>query len=283
MRRVNYELFRQVPNTDLLQRPSDWAISGAIGLGMRELRLVRVQEGRDVALARFPAEFLVERGEQVADAQAVMTLKNGGDHVDEAPNDDELNQDESGPKSKRRFLLRYYRSFNAEQCNLPQTVLDQLPKVETYQHDPIEAAEQIIAGMPNPPEIVRAGSQAFYSPITDRVTLPPRELFASPEEEACTVLHEYSHASGSPKRLNRSSIAEAAPFGSPTYSFEELVAEMSAAFLCAEVGISAAVLPNQAAYIQGWLARLRSDKRLVIMAAAQAQKAADFILKRIAL
>jgi antirestriction protein ArdC len=77
--------------------------------------------------------------------------------------------------------------------------------------------------MPNPPEIVRAGSQAFYSPITDRVTLPPRELFASPEEEACTTFHEYSHASGSPRRLNRSSIAEAAPFGSPTYSFEELI------------------------------------------------------------
>jgi antirestriction protein ArdC len=165
---------------------------------------------------------LVRKGEQ---STMIVFWK-----VDEAPNDDELNQDESGPKSKRRFLLRYYRSFNAEQCNLPQTVLDQLPKVETYQHDPIEAAERIITGMPNPPEIVRAGSQAFYSPITDRVTLPPRELFASPEEESCTVLHEYSHASGSPKRLNRSSIAEAAPFGSPTYSFEELVAEMSAGF-----------------------------------------------------
>jgi antirestriction protein ArdC len=203
--------------------------------------------------------------------------------VDEAQNDDGLNQDESGPKSKRRFLLRYYRAFNAEQCDLPQAVLDKLPKVETYQHDPIEAAERIIAGMPNPPEIVRAGSQAFYSPITDRVTLPPRELFTSPEEEACTIFHEYSHASGSHKRLDRSSIAEAAPFGSPTYSFEELVAEMSAAFLCAEAGISPAVISNQAAYIQGWLAKLRSDKRLVIMAAAQAQKAADFILNRTAL
>jgi antirestriction protein ArdC len=202
--------------------------------------------------------------------------------VDEAQNDDGLNQDESAPQSKRRFLLRYYRAFNAEQCDLPQRVLDKLPKVETYQHDPIEAAERIIAGMPNPPEIVRAGSQAFYSPITDRVTLPPRELFTSPEEEACTIFHECSHASGAPKRLNRSSIAEAAPFGSPTYSFEELVAEMSAAFLCAEAGISPAVISNQAAYIQGWLAKIRSDKRLVIMAAAQGQKAADVILNRTA-
>jgi antirestriction protein ArdC len=147
--------------------------------------------------------------------------------------------------------------------------------------DPIEAAERIIAGMPNPPEIQRAGSKALYSSITDRVTLPPRELFISAEEEVATRLHEYSHASGSPKRLNRKSITEAAPFGSPTYSFEELVAEMSAAYLCAEAGISPAVLENQAAYIQGWLAKLRGDKRMVVAAAAQAQKAADYILNAV--
>jgi antirestriction protein ArdC len=86
------------------------------------------------------------------------------------------------------------------------------------------------------------------------------------------------HATGSPKRLNRKSITEAAPFGSPVYSFEELIAECSAAYLCAEAGISPAVLANQAAYIQGWLAKLRSDKRMVVAAAAQAQRAADYIL-----
>jgi hypothetical protein len=62
------------------------------------------------------------------------------------------------------------------------------------------------------------------------------------------------------------------------YSFEELIAEMGAAFLCAEAGISRAVLENQAAYIQGWRAKLRSEKRMVVSAAAQAQKAADYIL-----
>ncbi len=177
--------------------------------------------------------------------------------VDEAPSDDELDQ-EKEQKSKRRFLLRYYRIFNLEQCELPQAVLDKLPKIETHQHDPIEAAERIIAGMPNPPEIERAGSKAFYSSMTDRITLPPRELFISAEEEAATLFHECSHASGHPKRLNRKSIAEAAPFGSPTYSFEEIIAEMSAAYLCAEAGISPAVIANEAAYIQGWLAKWRA-------------------------
>jgi antirestriction protein ArdC len=78
--------------------------------------------------------------------------------------------------------------------------------------------------------------------------------------------------------LNRESIAEAAPFGSPVYATEELIAEMGAAFLCAEAGISPAVIANEAAYIQGWLGKLRGEKRLVVIAAAQAQKAADYIL-----
>src|SRR5208283_1104548 len=92
------------------------------------------------------------------------------------------------------------------------------------------------------------------------------------------LFHELAHASGAAKRLNRDSITEAAPFGSATYSSEELIAEMGAAFLCAEAGISPAVLENQAAYIKGWLKKLRGDKRLVISAAAQAQRAADYIL-----
>jgi antirestriction protein ArdC len=193
------------------------------------------------------------------------------------PDPEEL---ESNAKAQRRFVLRFYRVWNVEQCDLPQALLDKLPKIETYQHDSIEAAERIIANMPKPPEIVRQGSKAFYSVLTDRVTLPPRELFVNAEEEACTALHEISHAVGAPKRLNRESIAEAAPFGSPIYATEELIAEMSAAYLCAEAGISPAVVQNQAAYIQGWLTTLRNDKRLVVIAAAKAQRAADYILNR---
>ena len=128
-------------------------------------------------------------------------------------------------KTRRRFLLRFYRVWNLEQCELPQSVLDKLPKIETHQHDPIEAVEKIIAGMPNPPEIVRGGSKAFYSPITDRITLPPRELFISAEEEAATETHELIHSVGHEKRLAREGICEAAPFGSPVYSKEELCAE----------------------------------------------------------
>jgi antirestriction protein ArdC len=205
--------------------------------------------------------------------------------IDDAKHNDaketeELDAKPKDEKTHRRFVLRFYRVWNLEQCELPQAVLDKLPRIETHQHDPIEAVERIIAGMPNPPEIVRAGSRAYYSSITDRVTLPPRELFESAAEDAATTLHELAHSTGHERRLARQGIVEVAPFGSGVYSHEELVAELSAAFLCAEAGISNAVIHNQAAYIAGWLARLRQDRRLIVHAAAQAQKAADYILSR---
>jgi len=200
---------------------------------------------------------------------------------DSKQSSEDLNPEETNEKNRPRFLLRYYRVFNLEQCELPQSVIDKLPKIDTHQHDPIEAVEKILAGMPNPPEIVRAGSKAFYSPITDRVTLPPRELFISAEEEACTAAHELSHSTGHEKRLAREGITELAPFGSPVYSREELVAELSAAYLCAEAGISNAVIHNQAAYVAGWLKKLRDDRKLVIHAATQAQHAADYVLGKV--
>ena len=181
---------------------------------------------------------------------------------------------------RRRFVLRYFRVWNLEQCDLPQAVLDKLPKIETHHHDPIEAAERIVREMPNAPVIQYGGSKAFYSPLTDRITLPSPELFTSIDEFYATLDHELLHSSGHRSRLNRDTLTEAAPFGSPAYVGEELVAEMGAAFLCAEAGISPTVIDNQAAYIQGWLAKLRGDKRLVVVAAAQAQRAADYILSR---
>ncbi len=174
--------------------------------------------------------------------------------VDTGKQSAELETEELGEKdTRRRFLLRYYRVWNLEQCELPQTVLDKLPKIETHEHDPIEAVERIVAGMPNPPAIEHAGTKALYSSTTDRITMPPRNLFISAEEYGATLLHELVHSVGSVKRLAREGITEAAAFGSAVYSKEELVAEMGGAYLCAEAGISSAVIGNQAAYVAGWL------------------------------
>jgi antirestriction protein ArdC len=196
--------------------------------------------------------------------------------ADEADRDRANNQGDD--TARRRLLLRFYRVWNLEQCALPQAVLDKLPTIEMHQHDPIEAAEKIIAEMPNRPAIRYEGSKAYYNSVTDQITLPPRELFTSAEEFYGTLGHECLHASGHQSRLNRESITEAAPFGSQVYCREELIAEMGAAFLCAASGISPVVIENQAAYVHGWLGKLRGDKRLVVIAAAQAQRAADYIL-----
>lgn len=162
----------------------------------------------------------------------------------EEPNQSADQDEVTDVKQRRRFVLRYYRLFNLEQCELPQRMIDRLPKIETRQHKPIEACAEIIGCMPNPPEIVHGGSKAFYSLITDRVTLPPVELFTSIEEYYCSAYHELVHSSGHRSRLARKSILEGASFGSATYGFEELVSEMGAAFLCAEAGISSTTIDN---------------------------------------
>ena len=111
--------------------------------------------------------------------------------------------------------------------------------------------------------------------------MPQPEAFDSAEAYHSTLFHELAHATGHPSRLARFDLnSPLAAFGSPDYSREELVAELGAAFLCAETGIANVTLENSAAYIQSWLQVLRNDKRMVVIAAAQAQKAADFILNR---
>jgi antirestriction protein ArdC len=220
----------------------------------------------------------VRKGEK---ATPVVFWKIYVDGVEVKAHEPEPDTQEAQGQGKRRFVLRYYSAFNTDQCDLPASVTEKLALPEQRQLDPIETCEKILAGMPNPPEIVHAGDKAFYSPTADRVTLPPRGLFESAEEYWCTLWHETGgHATGHPKRLNRESIKEAAPFGSPTYSLEELLAELSAAYLCAVAGIENGTIDNSAAYIAGWLRKLRDDRKLIVHAAAQAQKACDYVLNR---
>lgn len=198
--------------------------------------------------------------------------------------DPEAAADEVSSADRASFVLRYYNVFNSDQCeNFPDKVTAKIAAAMTSRENPpIGECDNIIANMPKRPEIIHAGAQAFYTPKLDTITLPGVTLFASPEAYYATAFHELAHSTGHTTRLAREGIENVAPFGSAIYSREELVAEMGAAFLCAEAGISPAVIDNQAAYISGWLDKLRAadDKRMVVIAAAQAQKAADFILDR---
>jgi antirestriction protein ArdC len=200
------------------------------------------------------------------------------DGVEVKAGEPEPEAQEAEGQGRRRFVLRYYSIFNTEQCELPATIAETVILPEQRQLNPIEACEAMLAGMPNPPQIVHAGDKAFYSPMTDRITMPPRGLFENAEEYWSTLWHEEGHAVGHPRRLNRESIKEVAPFGSATYSAEEIVAEMTAAYLCGITGIENRTIDNSAAYIAGWIKQLRDQRKLIIHAAAQAQRACDYIL-----
>ncbi|MDY0058876.1 MAG: zincin-like metallopeptidase domain-containing protein [Myxococcota bacterium] len=144
---------------------------------------------------------------------------------------------------------------------------------------PIEQAEAIVAGMPRRPEIRTGSYRACYRPAQDLIEMPPRDHFESGEAFYSTLFHELVHATAHPDRLDRQQ-------GWRTlrddwlhdYSFEELVAEFGAAFLCAHTGIVDRTLDNSVAYIRGWRKRLDANPRWVVQAAGLAAHAVDYVL-----
>jgi antirestriction protein ArdC len=156
---------------------------------------------------------------------------------------------EEGELTEKQIpLLRYYLVWNVEQCE----GLD-LPALETHKVDAIAQAEAIVASMANPPKIsFDGGDKAYYMPLTDSVHLPQRNSFDNAGEYYSTIFHELTHSTGHQSRLNRPTLTEVVPFGSETYSKEELVAEFGTAFLCAHAGIETTI-NNSAGYINGWL------------------------------
>lgn len=190
-------------------------------------------------------------------------------------------EDKDTGEEKEIPLLRLYRVFNLEQTEGIEAPPS--PAVIEKPFTPIQEAENIISSMPKRPQILHGGNYACYYPVRDYVNMPPQKAFHREEGYYCTLFHEISHSTGHISRLGRMGVMEGTFFGSHEYSKEELVAEMAAAFLCAETGIEQATIDNSAAYIQSWLKQLKNDKSLVILAAGQAQKAVDFILHRQAL
>jgi antirestriction protein ArdC len=120
-------------------------------------------------------------------------------------------------------------------------------------------------------------ARAAYIPARDVVTMPSRTAFESQAEYYSTLFHELTHSTGHAKRLDREGFRSPQKFGSESYSREELIAEMGSAMLCGVAGIEQTTLANSAAYLKSWIARLKSDSKLVISAASAAQKAADYI------
>ncbi len=186
------------------------------------------------------------------------------------PNDEKKRAAETGEDAQAIPFLKRFTVFNTDQC-------DGLP------------AEIATVGPPPPPGMIEprvealikttgidfriGGNRAFYIPSEDYVQVPPPAAYFEPINWHRTALHELGHASGHRSRLSRDL---SGAHGSKKYAFEELIAELCAAFSCASLGIVPTV--RHADYIGSWLDVLREDNRAVVRAASQASKAADWLL-----
>ena len=189
-------------------------------------------------------------------------------------------EDEETGEEKEVPFLRYFSVFHVDQC---EGISPRFRASEALPVDPAEAndaAEDVIADYLHRSGvhlISRESSEAFYQPATDTVVLPMRKQFADTAEYYSTAFHELTHSTGHRSRLNR--LTETARFGSTSYSKEELCAELGASFILNRLGLETnGSFRNNAAYIDHWLTVLKEDKRLLVSAAGQADKAVRLIL-----
>lgn len=181
--------------------------------------------------------------------------------------------DDQGEDTEREIaFMKGYTVFNVEQIDgLPaQYLAAPVPPA-----DPVSlmaAAEAFFAA--TGAQVRHGGDRAFYAPAGDFIQLPLAQAFRDAESYAATKAHELIHWTGHGGRLAREFGRR---FGDRAYAFEELIAELGAAFLCADLGITADVRSDHAGYLAHWLAVLKSDKRAILTAAAQAQKAVDLL------
>jgi len=170
-------------------------------------------------------------------------------------------------ESESYNLLKAYYVFNASQVD---GVTIQAPTVPDKPFNAVEQAEARIklTGA----TITHGGDSAFYAPSVDKINVPHKASFISEASYYATVFHELTHWTGHELRCNRNLKGR---FGNPLYAFEELVAEMGAAFLCQDYRIAGEL--RHAGYIESWLKVLKEDSKAIFKAAALAQKAVDHI------
>lgn len=185
--------------------------------------------------------------------------------------------DENGqPKVAHFGILRTHFLFNIEQTEGLDTYDETL--IDTQPTDPFlanSAAENLLSS--SGAHIVhRPADEAFHHPIRDLIQLPTKAQFHDEGGYYATALHELTHWTGNHSRLQREGVRSSCPFGSPGYAFEELVAEMGAAFLCAYAGIQGEL--RHEGYIDSWLSLLKADKRAIFRASGHARSASEYVL-----
>ena len=182
--------------------------------------------------------------------------------------------DEDGAESEREIpYLKGYTVFNCEQIEgLPPHYYGRTEEPA----NPVERIERADAFFAETRADIRhGGDRAYYAIHPDYIQMPPAETFRDAESYAATLAHELTHWTRHPNRLDRDLGRKR--WGDEGYAREELVAEIGAAFLCADLGIAPEVREDHAAYVASWLKVLKDDKRAVFQAAAHAQKAVDYL------
>lgn len=186
------------------------------------------------------------------------------------PDDEKKRAQETSEEAQAIPFLKRFTVFNVAQCeDLPDDPAVAPPAPEPGLIEPRVEALIKATGI----DFRIGGNRAFYVPAHDYVQVPPPQSYFEPINWHRTALHELGHATGHASRLSRDLSGS---FGSKKYAFEELVAEMNAAFCCASLGINPTV--RHADYIGSWLEVLREDNRAIVRAASQASKAADWLL-----
>jgi antirestriction protein ArdC len=184
--------------------------------------------------------------------------------------------DKTGEDLERSIpFLKGYTVFNADQIEgLPEHYYAK-PPPKRGPMQRLAHADAFIAA--TGATILYGGGRAYYSPDADAIRMPKPEVFESPEAFYATELHELTHWTKSPGRLNRDFGRKA--WGDEGYAQEELVAELASAFLCADLEITPDIREDHAAYIGNWLTALKNDARYLFQAASHAQRAVDFLHK----
>lgn len=186
------------------------------------------------------------------------------------PADERRRAHEMGEDAQAVPFLKRFTVFNTDQCDgLSADVATTAPMPLPGMIEPQVEALIKATGI----DFRIGGNRAFYMPAEDYVQVPPPAAYFEPINWHRTALHELGHASGHPSRLNRDL---GGSYGTKKYAFEELIAELCAAFSCASLGIVPTV--RHADYIGSWLEVLREDNRAIVRAASQASKAADYLL-----
>ncbi|MGH0347415.1 ArdC family protein [Sinorhizobium meliloti] len=169
--------------------------------------------------------------------------------------------------------LKGYTVFNVEQIeNLPDRFYRPAEELPATPVPHLETVETFVRN--TGAAITYGGTTACYRPAPDDILMPDRARFVNEVHLYSTLLHETSHWSGAKHRLDRDLSGR---FGRESYAIEELVAELSAAFLCADLGVAHDPRDNTVTYLESWLQALKNDKRAIISAAARAQEAAGYL------